>query len=978
MNRNQSAHKQHLLIKTKHVLLSVLTLLAVVTQTDLSARERIFRRYDQTNGLSVSNVVGLAQDAEGFIWIGTTGGLVRYDGIRMRSWAKDILNRDLPTLIANRRGEVLVAEGAGTLYRVTSRGVEPVQAPYDLTRVYSAAFDNLDRAWIVTESGSLYCRVTENNWTSVDVANTFPGENVRRIRAAAGNKVYVLTNKAVWIMQIGETAKKVADIPRALDVLDHPNGSVYVLAWIKDGDLFQVQPDGTISKKLSMPVRPVDLVMRGKVLWASFSHYLVALRNDEPPDIIGPEHNLPSGGPLLVDHEGSLWAGTFSGLLQYPEPETTIWSSKDGLSSSHTRTLEKTDEGIWVGIWGDLGRITREGKAWKVYDEKIASLPCTTQDGRLFIYPARQNYLFERRDGKFVRNGFFSSPAGIYDCEKTSDGTLLLATRLGIFRHYSDSKTVELLPSPVDQNGEPSAVLAILEDNEHRLWSATVDGQVCHAPLVSVLARQSRAWSCEILLNLPTTFDFVQLQSGSLWLSSNRSGIWRRTSDGWETIPASRNLPSQVVYHLTPSPSGGVWLGASGITMRVIERTDRPEGWEVVEVLSGWEGLAGSGSEDVLEEPGGDVWLTTSLGVVRVPVEARKAEAAPPRVKLVDLVVNGKNEDADKLQIDELPFGSQVELHFAALSYRDRGRLQYQYRLRNDSNWMNFQDNAPVLRFVDLGAGHYSVEMRASIDGVNWTATPPRLQFEILNPWYLRRLTLIIFALIIGAALYAAHRTRVGVLMRLERQRARIAMDLHDEMGSGLGSIGILSGLAAQENLEGIKRKDLAEKIAATAGELGTSLAEIVWALKPGSATLEGLAYHVAERAGRLFPSNEPSFTTSFPERWPKVQISLAVRRNLLLIASEALHNAARHSHATEVTFGIAPVSGKQWRLWVADNGVGVNDNSGAPHGSGIGLRSMRRRAEEISAVISWTANNGKGTTVSVEFDPAAEDRRLE
>jgi signal transduction histidine kinase len=197
-------------------------------------------------------------------------------------------------------------------------------------------------------------------------------------------------------------------------------------------------------------------------------------------------------------------------------------------------------------------------------------------------------------------------------------------------------------------------------------------------------------------------------------------------------------------------------------------------------------------------------------------------------------------------------------------------------------------------------------------------------------------------------------------------------------MGSGLGSIGILSGLAAQDNLEGVRRKDLAEKIAATAGELGNSLTEIVWALKPGAATLEGLAYHVSERAGRLFPSDETAFTTNFPDRWPRVELSLAVRRNLLLIASEALHNAARHSHAKQVTLGIGALRGKQWHLWVTDDGCGVANNNSGSFGSGMGLQSMRQRAEEISAEISWSTNNGQGTTVSVVFDPRAEDRRLE
>jgi signal transduction histidine kinase/ligand-binding sensor domain-containing protein len=981
MNKRLSAkHKTFLRRTTRWTLPVLILVIALLGDINSSARERVQRRFDQTSGLLVSTVFSLAQDAEGFIWIGTAGGLVRYDGDQMRPWAKEVINRDVFTLIASRAGEVLVAEGGGMLYRVTVEGVEPLPGPgaKPLTEVYFATFDTAGRPWVVTEAGALHFRRSQNSWESFDVERYFPGEHIRRVRSAANDHVYILTNKAVWHARVGESPRKLLEIMRPVDVVEHPDGSLFVLAWQINGELVQIGRDGNAVNRVTLLARPIDLVLRGQVLWASFDRYLVSLRGDEPPDIIGPEDDLPSGGPLLVDHEGSLWLGTFSGLIQYPEPETTIWNSKDGLSTSHTRVLARTDEGIWVGTWGGLGRVAREGNVWRVYNEKIFTLPCVDNRGVLLVNT--RDELLERRNGRFVKH---SPPlpdgAGINGCAHTSDGRLLLTSGSGIFRDSSEGKPPEAVTSPLGEGGQRVGVACVLEDSGHRLWAATMDGRVCHAPAHAIISGQPVSWSCQSIDDSPNAFDILQLPSGNLWLSTNRAGIWRYAGSRWEPIPASRNLPSQVLFNLTTSPSGDIWLVGQGTTMRVAERSDTAEGWEVVEFLSAWEGLPGSGAGDLIEEPDGDVWLATSSGVVRVPVEARRAEAAPPRVKLVDVVINGRSVSAVRaVRSAQLPHGSQVELHFAALSYRDRGRLRYQYRLRSDAPWTDSRDTAPVLRFVDLRAGDYKAEVRASLDGVNWTPEPARLAFEVLSPWYLRPATLVLFALVITAALYAAYRARIGVLMRLERQRSRIAMDLHDEMGSGLGSIGILSGLAAQDDLEGVRRKDLAQKIAMTAGELGNSLSEIVWALKPGAATLEGLAYHVAERAGRLFPSGDPAFTTNFPEQWPKVELSLAVRRNLLLISSEALHNAARHSHAKRVTLGMGPGRGRHWRLWVADDGCGVANNNSGCSGSGMGLQSMRRRAEEISAEISWTTNNGQGTIVSVVFDPRAKDSRLE
>ena len=216
-------------------------------------------------------------------------------------------------------------------------------------------------------------------------------------------------------------------------------------------------------------------------------------------------------------------------------------------------------------------------------------------------------------------------------------------------------------------------------------------------------------------------------------------------------------------------------------------------------------------------------------------------------------------------------------------------------------------------------------------------------------------------------ALLVAHRVRVRLLLQLERQRTRIAMDLHDEIGSGLGSIGILSCVAASTNVGESQRQELTRQIADTASELGSSLTDIVWSLRKESATLEGLAYHLTRRAGKLF-SNGAAFTTKFPEAWEEVHLSLTIRRNVLLIALEAIHNAARHANASQVVLGLAPV-GKSWKLWVEDDGRGMNGNDRSTQ-TGMGLTSMKQRADEIGAKILWASKNGKGTVVSLEFHP--------
>jgi signal transduction histidine kinase len=281
----------------------------------------------------------------------------------------------------------------------------------------------------------------------------------------------------------------------------------------------------------------------------------------------------------------------------------------------------------------------------------------------------------------------------------------------------------------------------------------------------------------------------------------------------------------------------------------------------------------------------------------------------------------------------------------------------------------------PFVRFVDLSPGAHRVEVAASLDAQLWSPSPAVVEFVVGAPWYRHPLFLGLVAIALAAFAYGVHRARVSSLLRLARQRARIARDLHDEMGSGLGSIGILAELAADQRLDESRRRTLSSQIAQTAGELGSTLDEIVWSLQPGVETLEALATELRTRGRRLFPDGRAEFRAEFPARWPEVRLSPDVRRQVLGIGLEAMHNAARHARARSVTLGLEPHDGL-WRLSVEDDGAGIGAEATAERGHG--RAGMRGRAEEIGARVAWDSPPGGGTVVTLDFDPGATALRRE
>jgi signal transduction histidine kinase len=904
------------------------------------------------------------------------GGLARYDGREFRRWAPDKITTHI--FFARGAGEALVLivepeaglQAGNALCRIAGDTVEQIGGPAGLpfTGVRDAAYDEGNRLW-VARSNELSYRSNRGEWTRVPI-DLPAGNRIRRLAPNRRGGVFVVTSAGIESIDRDGNVSSIVKTPRAADVIDRGDGSIfYAEMRPTGGGIFELR-DGRNTKLMFVAARFNQFILRGRTAWAAFDSGVVALRPGEQPELLGPAEGVP-GGAAFVDREGSLWAGTAEGLVQIPEPETAMWNQNDGLPLSSARYLQKAEEGVWIATWGGLCRLTPADGKWKVVvDEKLEHKWPMMVDGEGRLWGKHRDSFLQRVGGRFKRYPVPGSGI-IHSFARASDGTLWIGTDGGLFKTNREESAPVLFGKPAGVD----TVDQVLEDSRGELW-VTSGNRICHASAAAVASGGQASWACDVIDGVPEFSRIVQTPAGNVWAARwVGGGVWRYDSGKWRTIPASQKLPVAVVSNLIPSQTGGMWVLGLGHVVRVAERTDLPEGWEVTEEVTVWQGLPPTVVSDLIEEADGTLWIATGAGVVRIRSDARRAPPEPPPIKLTAFMVNGRlleSDAAPRLAYDS----NQIELHFAALSYRSPGLLKYQYRLRTDDQWIDSKGQEAVFRFFDLRPGRYAAEVRASLDGINWSSQPARIDFEVLSPWYLRWWAITAMGVLIGAVLFAAHRARVAVLVRLERQRALIAMDLHDEIGSGLGSIGILSGVAASESVKDEHRRELARNIVDTAAELGSALTDIVWSLRPDSATIEGLAYRLTQRASRLFPDGSPTFTTEFPEHWTGADLSLAARHNLLLIASEALHNTARHANANRVVLGISP-AGRLWRLWISDDGCGMGNNGHSSEGSGLGLISMRRRAEQIGAEISWSSNNGNGTVVTIVFLPGAKERRV-
>jgi signal transduction histidine kinase len=198
----------------------------------------------------------------------------------------------------------------------------------------------------------------------------------------------------------------------------------------------------------------------------------------------------------------------------------------------------------------------------------------------------------------------------------------------------------------------------------------------------------------------------------------------------------------------------------------------------------------------------------------------------------------------------------------------------------------------------------------------------------------------------------------------LERERARIAQDLHDDLGSSLTRLTLLSGLVKADKANPEQVEAHANKLAQAADQTVRALEEIVWAVRPGSDTLQSLTDYIAHFANELFDGNTTRCRLDLPNDLPSLPLPPDMRHNIFLIIKEALTNALKHSGAKEVQLH-ARVAGQRLEIVVRDDGKGF-DPASLADGKRNGMGNMRKRASAMKAMLDLQSTPGQGTTVTL------------
>ncbi len=938
-----------------------MTATAVVAASDGEPRvHRLVRVYDWSNGFPWSYAGGVEQDRRGFLWVVTTSGMYRFDGTRARR-VSDALGAAPGSTAA---GRLITFSRSGEVFEATGERLVRLDRESGAINAssLSVAVATDGTPWRVRD-GIVQHLGPGGAWVAFTLPSA-PDDPPRLVHPGRNGRMFITSMSNVWVVEAGGASRPVARVERALLVVERADGTIVAGANQGPGPvttrLFELAAGEAHPVFEELGARLLSIVERGDKLWVSMDRALQALGPGYRPQDRLTQPVLPAGGQLIVDREGSLWMATARGLVQIPEPDVYAVSPANGIL---TRDMARTSGGAWGTFWGSLAFLSDEPGPVRLTEVAWPHFSTLCRDGADRVWTAGRGGI-QRLDPDGSLGPF---TAGGWDPHSCGGGAGP--------RRWIVSRARELWTVHPDE-GPPRPVLLDFDDDAGLTFAAeTADGtlwlargsRMCGAPASDVLAGGEVTWRCDEIPDGEDVIDFEPMPSGDIWALTDTSGSIRRRAGGtWEVIAGSLKLGVNWFTSITPSSSGGVWVTGQGMVVRVGERPDLPDGLEVLERPTTWNGMITLNVLVVAEDADGTLWLGTDVGIQRIPPAIRHRRADPPGVELVEGSVNGV--PLDPAASSRLPYRrNRLETHFAALTYRDPGAVRYRMRLHDEDPWSDAGADGHF-NFVGLPPGRYDLQVAASLDGSRWSEPAAHLAFRVLRPWYAQ--PWVLGGAVLGAVLagHLVYRFRLRRRLASETQRTRIAMDLHDEVGSGLGTIAVLAGIAGRPDLPENRRGDVAARIAAVSQELARSLGDIVWSLRVSSGSLDALWDQLLERVRPLFSSERPTIAFEAPNPVPHEPLSLVVRRNLHLVVFEALHNAGRHSGAAVVILRLVR-DGAGWRLEVEDDGRGLADAPAAPSvRRGLGIEAMKARVAEMRGTIAWDRGPLGGTRVSVRF----------
>jgi signal transduction histidine kinase/ligand-binding sensor domain-containing protein len=962
---------------------------ALARGSEAAPAEMLFRNWNTHHGLPQDHVRAMVRSREGFLWLGTDAGLAHFDGVNFKTYGlRDGLDAiAVVSLLEARDGALWIGTMGGGVSVWRGGKIERTYTRADglLSGIVSVLAEDAEgRIWAGGASG--FSRLENGRFALVPNA---PNEGQGFVRALHCDRDGVmwasLSPAGTWRWKGGQWTKGEANGPQTVSAFcEDASGRL----WAADGArrLWCREAAGwrafAVPEAFTAQIGSLTGAPDGTVWAAFFRNGVCGLRDGRfiTPVTQG-EKFLDLAETVLATPEGGLWIATSTSGLFALAPRRITFATLDDPEASKAANFigALVEDGPGEFIVGTQGRGLhrwRTGKSEPLegFAESNRGLfgnaMLRTRDGS--VWAATGRGLWQFRNGRPVPQSKANTvSAEVWDlCEDRRDG-LWVGKGNGELYHLR-AGGAELRP----YGGGREPIKGLAQEEDGTLWIGTRGNG-----LFRLHGAEWRRYGREDGLLTEVIRVLYLDQHGTLWVGTAGGGLAMRKGERFVAVTTREGMPDDIMSQIAEDSQGRLWVGTNRglavLSADEVARIRTGAGGDLHPlVLTRADGLL---SEEFTIVPpvrmkSGQWALATTHGFALLRPEDFGADHHTPPVFIDQALANGRPVELRDGRMTLPPGVERLEFQFTGLHFAAPERLRFRNRLAGlESDWGPASAERRV-EYRNLAPGHYRFELSASIGNGRWSA--PAAMEIALQPYFWQ--TAWFRAVAIGSVLAmvgfgvrwrerARARRKIEVLKQeqaVQAERARIARDLHDDVGASLTQVALLSELAQTDLARHPERaSEHINEIFTTAKDVTRALDEIVWAVNPTQDTLEGFAAFLGTFVQNYARTAGLHGRLDFPETLPATPLAAAVRHHLYLATKEVLHNVVKHAGAKEVCVRLIPETDR-FRLVIEDDGQGF---AGATPAAGAdGLLNLRKRLEQIGGSCLHRSGAGCGTAVEM------------
>jgi signal transduction histidine kinase/ligand-binding sensor domain-containing protein len=923
------------------------------------------------DGLPSNFIYSIAQTADGFLWLGTDDGLVRFDGVQFTPWRpatpNDQLLGQVRVLHVSRKRDLLIGTGSGLAGIMRNDSVEAMQLDSAVNSIQDATDGSI---WVAT-TGELW-HLAAGTLEPDEPPIQLPAAWISGPQQSSDGREWIATRAGLFYVRAGQM---VHAAPEHAWLLTAPDGHP---EWLdQKGTLHTLGSDGAPS---------------GNRARARYSAEITA---------------------VMADRSGGLWIGTAGeGVVRIPGDGNTPvhYTRNDGLSSEFVRSIfEDREQNIWVGTESGLDHLRRNKVLSLTRRDGLISNAVTSigagGDGSVWL--GTTDGLQRLHDGQTATD---RPGLRILSLLIGSDQQLWAGTRAGLLHWRTGRET------PAGRNTEFTSVTALAEDEDRTLWFVDADKglfreeegrdpvavtnpALVHRHITAVASGPGdAAWfglaDGGVVEERQGSFHSYSVEDGlsggaihglsfgpdrELWVATER-GLCFLENARFVCRDSSSGIPGIRVLWALPDSHENLWLGYSiGVARVHAQQLREPKRTAALSPASTFfddadgiinsPDLAGNAPAAIAQD--GRLWLTTSQGVAVLDPEHLDTNLLPPPVHILGMDADGKAVGLIP-PIRLKPLTRSLQFSFTGVCLTVPRKVRFRYRLDGfDRAWREGGTSREAF-YTNLPPGHYMFRVRAANEDGIWNNAGAELSFY-LAPAYFQTLwfqLLCLAALLLVAAFLFRLRLRSAQrIMRLRfeermEERTRIAQDLHDHLVQEMVGISMQLEVAdeltprTEEAKTPLQRALMLSRSAISSGRL--TLQSLRQRPVTGSALLEAM-----RRTAHAYPDRN-GITVEYGMEGEERLLRPEVAEDLCDLGQEALRNALKHAGRGTIQVRLRYDSAS-FELLVRDDGTGMTEDVQRAGITGhYGLAGMRERAARIGGEFSIISAPGQGTTVRV------------